>query len=70
MWDRQTGAWAQAANKDTSCGGSYAFGKARGTCLNASRYLGRAWANFWSFGGPKSRNANEAHFRTLVDVTG
>ena len=38
--------------------------------MNAGRYLGRAWVNFRGFGGPKSWNANEAHFRTPVDVTG
>eukprot|EP00969_Alexandrium_andersonii_P073426 3238801-Alexandrium_andersonii.AAC.1 len=27
MWDRQTSARAQAANKDTSCGGWYVFEK-------------------------------------------
>eukprot|EP00969_Alexandrium_andersonii_P133389 5898716-Alexandrium_andersonii.AAC.1 len=58
------------------------FGDVRppGGCLGLSRkhrhvpwrnrYLGRAWANFRSFGGPKSRNANEAHCRTPIDVTG
>eukprot|EP00969_Alexandrium_andersonii_P239700 10581838-Alexandrium_andersonii.AAC.1 len=45
LWGRQTGAWARAANKDTR--------------LNASRYLGRAWGDFQSFGGPKRRNAKE-----------